>query len=94
MYFALRDELHTYLEHVADRFDLRRHIRFGTQVERLEYVADDQCWDVTLTLPDGAVEHRRPNAVISATGQLNRYQRCDITQCHSLEQSEELPMND
>jgi 4-hydroxyacetophenone monooxygenase len=78
MYFALRDELHTYLEHVADRFDLRRHIRFGTQVERLEYVADDQCWDVTLTLPDGTVEHRRPNAVISATGIFNPLKYPDI----------------
>jgi 4-hydroxyacetophenone monooxygenase len=78
MYFALRDELHTYLEHVADRFDLRRHIRFGTQVDRLEFVADDQCWDVTLTLPDGAVEHRRPNAVISATGIFNPLKYPDI----------------
>ena len=50
MYFALRDELHEYLEHVADRFDVRRHIRFATSVERLAYDADAQRWDVTLTL--------------------------------------------
>ncbi len=37
MYFALRDELHEYLEHVADEFDVRRHIRFETKVEAMAY---------------------------------------------------------
>jgi 4-hydroxyacetophenone monooxygenase len=32
MYFVLRDELYAYLNHVADRFDLRKSIRFGTTV--------------------------------------------------------------
>ncbi len=78
MYFALRDELHEYLEHVADRFDVRRHIRFSTRVERLAYDAGEQRWDVTLTLPDGSVEHRRPNVVISATGIFNPLKYPDI----------------
>lgn len=30
MFFALRDELWSYLEHVTDRFELRPSIRFGT----------------------------------------------------------------
>ena len=32
MYFALRDELHDYLEYVADQFGLRQNIRFETEV--------------------------------------------------------------
>ena len=78
MYFALRDELHEYLEHVADRFDVRRHIRFSTSVERLAYDADAQRWSVTLILPDGSVEHRRANVVISATGIFNPLKYPDI----------------
>ena len=78
MYFALRDELHEYLEHVADRFDVRRHIRFATEVERLAYDADAQRWDVT---PDPAGRHRRErraNVVISATGIFNPLKFPDI----------------
>jgi 4-hydroxyacetophenone monooxygenase len=78
MYFALRDELHEYLEHVADRFGLRRRICFGTQVEQLAYDADSQSWDVTVTGPGGTLEHRRPNVVISATGIFNPLKYPDI----------------
>ena len=48
MYFALRDELHDYLESVADRFDLRRDVRFETEVVSMAYEADDQRWAVTV----------------------------------------------
>jgi 4-hydroxyacetophenone monooxygenase len=34
MYYALRDELHAYLEHVADEFSLRQHIRFEQRWSR------------------------------------------------------------
>jgi 4-hydroxyacetophenone monooxygenase len=34
MYFCLRDELHGYLEHVADEFGIRSAIRFGTGSSR------------------------------------------------------------
>ena len=78
MYFALRDELHEYLEHVADRFDVRRHIRFGTRVDHLAWNDGEQRWDVTLTLPDGSTERARPNVVISATGIFNPLKYPDI----------------
>ncbi len=38
-------EILEYLEHVADRFDLRRDIRFGTRVVRATLQADDR-WEV------------------------------------------------
>ena len=40
MYFALRDELHAYLDHVAEKFGLRSHIRFETEVKSADY---DRC---------------------------------------------------
>ena len=78
MYFALRDELHEYLEHVADEFDVRRHIRFETKVESLAYDEAAQRWDVTVALPDGTTEELRPNVVISATGIFNPLKFPDI----------------
>ncbi len=44
MYFCLRDELHGYLEKVADDFDVRGSIRFNTSVERVSYDAERQVW--------------------------------------------------
>ncbi|WP_428119683.1 flavin-containing monooxygenase [Candidatus Poriferisodalis sp.] len=44
MYFCLREELHGYLEKVADDFDVRRSIRFNTSVESVSYDAERQVW--------------------------------------------------
>jgi cation diffusion facilitator CzcD-associated flavoprotein CzcO len=42
-----QDELRRYLEHVADRFDLRRSIAFGTRVVSGEYDEASSTWSVT-----------------------------------------------
>ena len=70
MYFALRDDLHGYLEKVADDFGVREHIRFNTRVERATYDEDTQSWHLELT------EHDEPtsldgNVLISACGIFN-----------------------
>jgi cation diffusion facilitator CzcD-associated flavoprotein CzcO len=43
-HFAARPETLSYLNHVADRFDLRRHMRFGCRVERATYDDDTRTW--------------------------------------------------
>ena len=70
-YFCLRDELHAYLEHVCDNFEVRNNIRFDTGVERIEYQESRQKWLVTLRLPDGTLEQTEANVVISAAGIFN-----------------------
>jgi len=40
-------EILAYLEHVADRFDLRRDIRFDTRVQRAAFDEEAACWVVT-----------------------------------------------
>ena len=40
-------EIMRYLNYVADRFDLKRDIRFGTRVTAAHYVAAANCWRVT-----------------------------------------------
>jgi len=70
-YFALRDELWKYLDHVSDQFGLRAHMTFNTTVERAEYDADRQEWEVTVRSSDGSVETLRANVVISGAGIFN-----------------------
>lgn len=71
MYFALRDELHAYLEHVADKFNLRPHIRFETEVKSAAYKEKTQQWEVTIQQPDGSHATLESNILISAVGIFN-----------------------
>jgi 4-hydroxyacetophenone monooxygenase len=71
MYFALRDELHAYLEHVTEKFNLRPHIRFNTEVESLNYDTETQRWAVSVKHTDGGCETCTANIVISAVGIFN-----------------------
>lgn len=77
-YFALRDELHAYLEHVADLFGLRENIRFQTEVLTAEYEEGAQGWSVTVRNPDGSVEALRSTILVSATGIFNPLKYPDI----------------
>lgn len=71
MYFALRDELHAYLEHVTEKLNLRPHLRFDTEVESLTYDKETQRWAVAVKHADGARETCTANIVISAVGIFN-----------------------
>lgn len=46
--YAAQPEILRYLRHVADRFDLRRDIQFGTQVEALRYDEMGNRWLVSV----------------------------------------------
>ena len=78
-YFALRDELHAYMEHVAATFDLRPHIRFRTTVRTCTWDAAAQVWQVDIERPDGTSETVTVPVVISAIGIFNplRYPQID-----------------
>ena len=71
MYFALRDELHGYLEHVAAEFDLHPQIRFNTTVDTARYDASAQRWQVECIGKDGTHETLHGNVLISACGIFN-----------------------
>jgi 4-hydroxyacetophenone monooxygenase len=85
-YFALRDELYAYMNHVADTFDLRRNIQFGTEVVSCTYVDDAQAWDVRVrSTADGAERVERANVVVSAIGIFNPVRMPDIDGLDSFE---------
>jgi hypothetical protein len=62
-------EMKTYFDDFADAFDLRRHYRFGTRVERVE--PDGELWSVTSVGPDGDERTERFRGVVIATGTLS-----------------------
>lgn len=51
--YATQPEILRYAQHVADRFDLRRDIRFSTRVQSAEF--DDAATRWTITTDDGSV---------------------------------------
>jgi 4-hydroxyacetophenone monooxygenase len=64
-HFSPRQELWQYLERCADKYGVRRHIRFGTEVT--EAVFETDYWKIKTSHGDLTA-----NAIICAVGQLNR----------------------
>lgn len=71
--FAPGAELKKYAEHVADKYDLRRHMRFGEVVERSEW-SEEGFWTVTTK----AGEAVRGRFLLTATGFLSQPKMPDI----------------
>jgi cation diffusion facilitator CzcD-associated flavoprotein CzcO len=72
--FAAQPEILAYLDHVADRFDLRRHYRFGTEVTGAQFDDDTGEWVVHTS----AGERHRGRFLLCATGCLSAVNRPDI----------------
>jgi len=66
--FPTRDELLEYAENVADKYDVRRHIRFDTPVDCARWDEDARVWQVTLA--SGEILTAR--FLITATGFLSQ----------------------
>ncbi len=66
-HFAGQPEIERYLNHVVDRFDLRRHMRFHTKVTSACWDEPSSTWIVTTA--DGATTRTR--YLIAATGVLS-----------------------
>ncbi len=72
--FAAQPEIRSYLDHVADRYDLRRHFEFGRRVVSAYF--DDVASTWTLATDDG--EQHVSRFVIMATGCLSAPIRPDL----------------
>ena len=77
-HFSKRNELWNYLENVADKYNIRRHIRFRTEVTSAIFNEVDTMWDITTHDQTGQTQTTRANVFISAVGQLNRPSIADI----------------
>jgi cation diffusion facilitator CzcD-associated flavoprotein CzcO len=72
--FAGQPEILAYLEHVADRFDLRRHYRFGTSVTGAAFDSRSATWQVRTSTD----ERHRAAFLLCATGCLSAVNRPDL----------------
>ncbi|MDN5915887.1 MAG: NAD(P)/FAD-dependent oxidoreductase, partial [Pseudonocardia sp.] len=72
--YPRQPEIKRYLDHVTDRFDLRRDIRFDTAVEAARYDEDTRSWSVT----SAAGDTLRCRYLITAVGCLSTANVPDI----------------
>jgi cation diffusion facilitator CzcD-associated flavoprotein CzcO len=72
--FAPGAELKRYADHVADKYDLRRHMRFDTAVASARWDASAERWIVRT----GAGETLQATYLLTATGFLSQPHRPDI----------------
>lgn len=72
--YAPGKELKAYAQGIAQKYDLRKHMRFNTVVERAEYDAANSCWTVH---PQGQ-KPVRARILIMATGFLSQPKTPDI----------------
>jgi 4-hydroxyacetophenone monooxygenase len=70
--FGLRDELLDYLKGVADKYGLREHIRFNSEVVSAEFDSARACWNVTITNAAGQPEVLEAKIFVPSVGSLNR----------------------
>jgi cation diffusion facilitator CzcD-associated flavoprotein CzcO len=64
--FSGQEHIRAYLEHVTDTFGLRPHLRFGAEVERMAWNAEELRWDIETTAGNLSAD-----VVVSATGPLS-----------------------
>lgn len=84
-YFALRDELYEYLQHVANEFELAPEIQFNTEVKSASYHEQSQTWEVEVLNPNGTPETIKANVVIGAIGIFNPLVYPDINGLETFE---------
>jgi 4-hydroxyacetophenone monooxygenase len=77
--FTPQEMLLDYFRDAADALDLRKHIRFGTEVIDATFREADGDWAVRIRTMEGREETLTANVLISAVGQLNRPKLPDIS---------------
>ena len=77
-FFAGSREIHCYLEHVADTFDVRRHIRFGVEVTKARYDEAGNQWDIDIETSAGGRETLCASMVVSGVGAFNKPRMPDV----------------
>lgn len=72
-------ELWEYLNRVAGKYDLHRHMTFGVEVRRAEWIETQSRWRLTVVrLDDGTEFHHECQFLFGATGQIVRPRELDV----------------
>lgn len=83
--FAPQAEIQAYFQMVAEKYQVLDTIQFETEVVATRWLDDENLWEATLRTQDGTESTVRANAVISATGLLDRPSVPDIAGLDSFE---------
>jgi 4-hydroxyacetophenone monooxygenase len=78
LHFSTHDVLFDYFNRCADKYGIREHIRFNTEVVQATYNEEAANWSVEVRDEGGTTETLEAQAFISAVGQLNRPKMPDI----------------
>lgn len=77
-YFPLGREYRAYLQHLADKYGVTDHVHLNTEITRMEWIEDDQVWELTAVGPDHTPRTLRAAAVIAAAGHFNAPKYPDV----------------
>jgi len=72
-HYASREEMADYLEGVAERYGIRKHIQLNAEVVAGEWDAETSSWRVTVRYEDGVEEVANAPILISASGLFNKF---------------------
>ncbi len=67
-FFAPRDALREYAEHIAEKYQIKPNIRFDTKLIDAAWNEDTSAWSLELETDNGERSTRHYNAVVSACG--------------------------
>lgn len=77
--FSMREEIQAYFRGVARKYDVLKHVRFETTVERAEWNDEGQFWETTLR--DQRTKEtfvKRSRVLVSGVGNLSVPRECEI----------------
>jgi len=66
--YATQGELKEYLQHIADKYDVRKHISLETEVTEAKWDPSSKRWKLRIENSDGSKEMLSANVVISCSG--------------------------
>jgi 4-hydroxyacetophenone monooxygenase len=69
-YFSPQSEIQKYISNMADEFDVRAHIQFDTNVDRVDWNEADKRWHLQVT-QNGQSQHFTTPILVSAVGQIS-----------------------
>lgn len=66
--FATQAELLEYLDFIVDKYGVRERIRYETELQSAKWEEPSKQWALEIRTPDGRVQKKKTNAIISAVG--------------------------
>lgn len=80
-FYADGSECLSYMEHVADKWDLKRNIHFNTQVVQLDWLEEESKWNIKLR-HNGQEREEKADIILSAQGFLSQWKWPSIPGIH------------